>query len=117
MSSKKMITSKSKLVLVLLILIATIITAYTISAHYVASRALEFGGALWWRTTAGGSFYPWPHIPSGLAGEMTTQFDQEDYTYYNYVIRSGVLIVLTIVLWIIVLWKVWRMRAFRENIS
>ncbi len=112
-----MITNKSKCTLLLLIFVASILTAYTISAHYVASRASEFGGALWWPTTAGGSFFPWPHIPTGLAGPMSTQFDQEDYTYYNYVIRSGVLIALTIVLWIIVFWKIWRMRTVQDKIS
>lgn len=112
-----MVTNKSKVILSLLVLVTLIFTAYTISAYYVASRAAEFGGVLWWPTTAGGSFYPCPYIPTGLAGEMSTQFDQQDYTYYNYVIKSGVLIVLTIVLWIIVFWKIWRMRAVRDNLS
>ena len=85
-------------------------TAYTVSAYYVASYVHEFHGHLWWPDTLGGSFIPWPYRPAGIAGMMLTELDQEDYLYYNYVIKSGVLIALTLLLWVIVAWRVWKMR-------
>ena len=105
--------------LAVLVSIALIMTAYTVSAYYVASYVSEFpgsGGHLFWPDTLGGSFLPWPCRPTGIAGMMFTELDQEDYFYYNYVIKSGVLIALTLLLWVIVLWRVWTMkRAHLSN--
>ena len=95
--------------------IALIVTGYTVRAYYVASHVYDFQGHLWWPSTAGGSFIPWPQLPTGSAGQLLTELDQEDYLYYNYVIKSGVLIALTLLLWVIVLWRVWTMRRNLSN--
>ncbi|HEX9862721.1 MAG TPA: hypothetical protein VGB11_05490 [Candidatus Bathyarchaeia archaeon] len=90
--------------------ISIIVTAYTASAYYVASSVYEFNGRLWWPNTLGGSFYPWPYRPTGIAGFSLTELNQADSDYYRYVIKSGVLVVLTLLLWVIVFWRVWKMR-------
>jgi hypothetical protein len=105
----------SKLTLIVLISIALIITAYTISVYEIASHVYESDGLLWWPNTLGGSFYPWPHIPAGISGQMLTELDQEDYLYYNYVVESWVLMALTVLLWIVVFWRVWRIRGINRS--
>ena len=101
------------LTLAVLILIAFVFTVYTVSAYYVASHVGEWYGRLWWPDTAGGSFYPWPHMHTGLAGFLITELDQADAQYYIYVIKSGVLIILTLVFWGIALWRVWKFSKYR----
>ena len=101
---------KSMLILTALILISLILTAYTASAYHAASHVYEQEGRLYWPSTPGGSFYPWPHPPLGIQGMMLTLLSEADSQYYRYVIQSGVLLVLTLVMWIIVAWKAWRIR-------
>jgi len=97
--------------LAVLVSVSLVFTAYTISAYYVASYVSEFEGHLWWPDSLEGSFFPWPCRPTGIAFFITHELDQEDYLYYNYVIKSGVLVALTLLLWIIVFWRVWKIRA------
>jgi hypothetical protein len=64
----------------------------------------------------GGSFYPWPHPPLGIQAMMITQLNELDSWYYSYVIGSGVLLYLTLLLWAIVFWRAWRiMRHARRG--
>ena len=103
--------STSIVTLAVLVAVTLVFTAYTLSAYYVASYVYEMDGMLMWHDTLGGSFFPWPHKPTGFVYGFPTECDQEDYLYYNYVIRSGVLVVITLLLWSIVIWRIWKMRA------
>jgi hypothetical protein len=103
--------NRTKLTLAVLISISIVFTVYTASAYYVASFVHEDNGRLWWSNTLGGSFYPWPYRLTGLAGQMLTELDLVDSQYYRYIIQSGVLVALTTLLWVIVFWRVWRMRG------
>ena len=102
--------TKSKVALALLLLVSMFLTIYAANAYYVASFAYEKYGHLWWPNTLGGSFYPWPYLPTGLAGQMLTPLDQGDAQYYLYIIKSGVLIYLTVVLWVTFFWQAWKTR-------
>jgi hypothetical protein len=88
----------------LLFIVSVVLAVYTASAHYVASFVYEIEGHLFWPNTLGGSFIPWPYLPSGIAGQLLTPLNQIDTQYYTYVIRSGVLIYFTFALWVIVFW-------------
>jgi hypothetical protein len=105
----------NKVPLALLFIVTIFLSVYTASAHYVASFVYEIEGHLFWPNTLGGSFTPWPYLPSGIAGQMLTHLNQIDTQYYTYVIRSGVLIYVTFVLWVIVLWQFWKTRKSIKN--
>jgi hypothetical protein len=93
-----------KIILIILISTSLFLTVYTASAYYVASHISEAYGKLWWPNTVVGTFYPWPNVPTGIAGQMVTEIvDQINIQYYNYIIKSGILIVLTLLMWFITL--------------
>ena len=100
----------NKVTLVLLFIVSVVLTVYTASAHYVASFVYELHRLLFWPNTLGGSFTPWPYLPSGIAGQMLTLLNQIDTQYYTYVIRSGMLIYVTIASWVTVFWQYWKTR-------
>lgn len=103
--------SRSILTLAVLISISLIFTVYTASAYYVASFVHEIEGRLWWPSMPGGTFFPWPRAPTGIQAMLMTLLNEVDSQYYRYIIKSGVLVALAILLWVIVLWRVWRMRG------
>lgn len=100
---------KTKIILTIFLSIAIAISVYSISAHYVASFVHEYEGALFW-STPGHSFLPWPTTPTGLMTQVTWPLNQTDVQYYRYVIRTGLLIVLTFSLWIAIIWQFLRLR-------
>ena len=85
-----------------------VLTAYTLSAYYAASFVHETEGRLWWPSMPGGSFYFWPHPPTGIQATVMTELSEGDSQYYRYVIKSGVLVALTLLLWVIVFWRIFR---------
>jgi hypothetical protein len=99
------IDRKSKLTLAILLLVAIVLTAYTASAHLVASHIGEDFGTLYW-PTPGYTFLPWPTTPTGFVIQVVVFLNQTDLLYYQYIIKSGVLIVLTLFAWVAVFWKV-----------
>ena len=103
--------NRSIITLAVLVTVTLVFTAYTISAYYIASYVTEMDGKLLWPTMGDWSFTPWPHESTGFVSQVFTECGQEDYLYYNYVIRSGVLLVITLLLWSIVIWRIWKMRA------
>ena len=85
--------------------ISAFLTAYTANAYYVASYVSEAYGRFWWPNTAAEGrslFVPWPNIPAGVFGQMITELGEADTQYFLYVIKSGVLVILTVVVWAIV---------------
>ena len=105
----------NKIPLVLLYIISIVLTVYTASAHYVASHVYELHGQLFWPNTLGGSFTPVPYLPSGIGGQMLTLLNETDTQYYTYVIRSGILIYLTVALWAITFWQSWKTKKHIQN--
>ena len=94
---------KKVLMLAVLIPITVFLTYYTECAHYVGSQVSEHGGELYWPTLSEYTFLPWPEAPT--AGFlMPGPLSQTDVLYYNYIIRSGVLIALTFLFWIVDVW-------------
>ncbi len=78
---------------------AILITVYSASAYSVASHVHEYNGVLIW-PTPGYSFLPWPVAPTGIMIMVIEPLNQTDTQYYQYVINSGILLVLTTVLWL-----------------
>jgi hypothetical protein len=102
-------SKKAKIVLAVLILIAIVISVYSFSAHDVASHIYEYEGTLKW-STPGYTFLPWPKTPTGIVLPVLVPMNQTDIQYYRYVIQSGLLVALTILLWIAVFWQVLQLR-------
>ena len=106
--------SRSTLTLAVLVSVALVVTAYTASAYWAAASVHEWVGRLWWPSTPGGSFYPWPHPPLGIQGMLITQLNELDSWYYSYVIRSGMLLYSTLLLWALVFWRAWRIMRYAQ---
>jgi len=100
---------KSIITIAILIILALVLTIYTSSAHFIASYVHENRGVLSW-PTPGYNFLPWPSSPTGIVIQILVPLNQTDLQYYNYIIQSGVLIVLTIIMWIVVLWRVKKLK-------
>ena len=87
------------IVLAGLLSITTVFTAYTISAHHVASHIHEIEGHLMWSDFQGGSFFPWPSYPGGIKLPMLSLVSEVDVLYYQLFIKSWVLVGITVLLW------------------
>ena len=87
------------IVLVVLFSITVVFTAYTISAHHVASHIGELEGHLVWSHFQGGSFFPWPSYPGGILAPLTSPVNEVDVLYYQLFIKSWILIEITVLLW------------------
>ena len=98
---------KKVVMLAVLIPITVFLTYYTSCAHYVGSKVREYGGELYWPTLSEYTFLPWPKA-STAGFTMLAPLSQTDVQYYNYIIKSGVLIALTILFWIVDAWLVWK---------
>jgi hypothetical protein len=91
--------NRRKVVLAAMASIAVLATVYTVWAHIVALHVFEDRGALYW-PTPGYSFLPMPSTPTGIVAQVVWPLSQSDIQYYQYVIQSGLLIVLTVLLWL-----------------
>ena len=100
---------KTALVLAVLISISAVLTFYTACAHYVASYVGEYDGNFYWPTT-GYTFFPWPKTSTGIVIQIMVPLGQPDLQYYEYIIKPGVLIIMTLLFWIVVAWMVWKIR-------
>lgn len=101
---------KTVVVFAVLVSVALLVSVYAGCAHFVATHVSENDSGLYW-STPGYSFLPWPTTPSGLVIQVTVPLSLADLQYYQYVIQSGVLLVLSFVLWVLVAWQVWRFRV------
>ena len=83
---------------VTLISFSAYLSAYTIVAHSIASKhIIEFEGGLCWRTSPPGSLFPWPKEPGML--QALSNVNALDAFIYAYLIRSMVLIGLSLLAW------------------
>jgi uncharacterized membrane protein len=92
-------SKKTKILFTVLASTAILITVYSALAYSVASNVQQYNGVLIW-PTPGYTFLPWPIAPTGLVIAIVEPLNQTDTKYYQYIINSGVLIVLTIVFWL-----------------
>jgi len=91
---------KSVSTAVVLILVSTYLTLYTVKAHTIVARHIyeDAEGKTWWRTTPGGSLFPWPKEPGML--EALSKMNENDLFIYRYLIKSWVLVGASIAMWI-----------------
>ena len=94
--------------LAVLIPTTVFLTYYTACAHYVGSMVIEVRGNLYWPTLSEYTFLPWPKASTGAGFLMVAPLSQSDVQYYNYIIRFGVLIVMTFLFWIVDVWLAWK---------
>jgi hypothetical protein len=106
---------KAKIMLVVLVLIAMVVSVYSFSAHYVASHVYEYEGTLKW-STPGYTFLPWPKTPTGAVIQVLVPLNQLDIQYYRFVIQSGLLVVLAVLSWIAVSWQALRLRKLHSQL-
>ena len=88
--------------LIVLLLISTIFTYYTISCHVIANGYLYVNSTtdeVFWTSGPAGSFFPWPKAPGLL--EILTQLNEVDLFIFQYLIRTWALAGLSIILWAI----------------
>lgn len=88
---------RSVLVLIVLGLVSAGLTSYTVSAYAVARYAFEDESGLGWLYTSSGSFLPWPRAP-GMAAAIS-RGNASDLFIYRYLIKSWVLVGVTVLLW------------------
>ena len=98
---------KSAILLTVSGFVLAYLTLYTVAAYNVARHVYEYEGIVFWRSAPGGSFFPWPREPgAGLALEgaggvfMRVKLNEIDSFIYRYLIKSWVLLGLTILLWV-----------------
>jgi len=97
--SKKLVS-----IAIVLTLISTYLTLYTVMAHTVAMRHIvEDEEKVCWRTSAIGSLFPWPKEPGGNAIYLPVliPINKVDLFIYRYLIKSWVLAGLSIIMWIV----------------
>src|SRR4030042_2430758 len=107
-------SKKTMIMLAAAISIALLVTVYSASAYSVASLVHEYEGRLGW-ANARSTFLPWPTTPTGPNISVLEFLNQTDTQYYQYIIRSGVLIVLTIIAWLAVFWIALKLRKTMPN--
>ncbi|MCW3999491.1 MAG: hypothetical protein NWE93_04575 [Candidatus Bathyarchaeota archaeon] len=96
--------------LALTVLLALVVTVYMAFAYWVASYVQTYAGRLGW-ANAGSTFLPWPTTPTGPNISVIEFLNQTDTLYYQIIIQTGVLIILTVILWLAVFWVTWRLRG------
>lgn len=101
--------NKRNAVLAAITSIAVLATVYTAWAYSVALHVFKEHGALYW-PTPGYSFLPLPSTPTGIVAQVIWPLSVSDIQYYQYVIQSGVLIVLTVLLWLGVFYSLHKFR-------
>jgi len=106
---------KSVLILIVLCIISTYFTLYTVRAHTIVARYVyeDLEGKTWWRTTPSGSLFPWPKEPGML--QALSKMDEVDLFIYRSLIKPWVLVGLSISMWIVTGLFVSRMVKVRKT--
>ncbi len=92
---------KAFAIMVMLITISSFLSLYTINAHTIAGRHIAEGGLtyhIYWTSSPAGSLFPWPREPGPL--EVLSGVNEVDTFIYQYLIKSWVLVGLSILAWI-----------------
>jgi len=93
---------KEKILSILLLVVSIYLTAYTVSAHMVSSHIVEDYGKAYWSSSPEGSLFPWPRKSGGneIGIPMLIELNETDSFIYNYLIRTYLLLVVCILLWL-----------------
>ena len=91
---------KSAVLLIASGFVLTYLTLYAATAQNVARHVYENDGTVVWRSAPSGSFFPWPREPGMLL--ILSGMNEVDSFIYTYLIKSWVLVVVTVLLWIVV---------------
>ena len=93
---------KEKILPILLLVVSMYLTAYTVSAHMVSSHIVEDSGKAYWSSSPEGSLFPWPRKSGGseIGIPMLIELNETDSFVYNYLIRTYLLLVVCILLWL-----------------
>lgn len=100
-SGENMRFNKKLVVVAVFTLISIYLTLYTWKAHAVANQHIyedPGGTVVTWRTGPSGSLFPWPREPGML--QILSKINEVDLLIYRYLIKSWVLVGLSILLWI-----------------
>ena len=108
-------SKRTKILFAVMVSIALLVTVYSASAYSVASLVHEYDGRLGW-ANAGSTFLPWPTTPTGINISVLEFLNQTDTQYYQYIIQSGVLIVLTVISWFAVFWIALKFRKTSKSL-
>lgn len=87
---------------IVLCLVSTVLTVYTITVHGLAERHLykdPVSTIVYWTSGPSGSLFPWPKAPGLL--EIITQTNVVDLFIYQYLVKTQALIGLSFFLWVI----------------
>jgi len=89
-----------KRVAIVIVFISTYLTLYTAMTYIMAMRHIyeDANGGIWWRTTPSGSLFPWPREPGML--QALSRVDELDLFIHRYLVRSWILIGLSIMTWV-----------------
>jgi len=90
--------------LVFLVTLATYATLYTMAAYQVAGMWACGGSVAYWccmGSIDNATFFPWPRGPLGICAEVITKMNPVDEFIYLYLIKTGILIVACVLLWIL----------------
>jgi len=91
------LSKKSVSMLIILGLVSACLTLYTVSVYSVARYAIDGD----WRYSPSGSFLPWPRGPGPTRLPVLTKMNETDLFIYRYLIKSWVLVGVTIILWVV----------------
>ena len=86
------------MVFVILAAFSLYVTLYTISAYQVANRWAFDGN---WLCSGGVTFFPWPRGPQGVYVPIITKMNPMDEFIHLYLIKTGVLVFVCLVLWLV----------------
>jgi len=94
------IAKKWVLIGIILASISVYLSLYTWMAHAMSERIIEnsYGEAVAWRTAPSGSLFPWSREPGML--QILSNINEVDSFIYKYLIKSWVLVVLSVLMWI-----------------
>ena len=94
---------KEEIYPILLLVVSIYLTAYTASAHMVSSNIVEDSGKAYWSSSPEGSFLPWPRKSGGneIGIPALIELNEADSFIYNYLIRTYLLSVVCIFLWLL----------------
>jgi len=97
----KILKSSQLLLLALLCIVSVVVTAYTIQAHSIANRYIyDSGDEVAWRNSPPGSFFPWPKEPTLGMLPVLSKINEIDLFIYRYLIRTWLLVIVALSLWI-----------------
>ncbi|MCW4021094.1 MAG: hypothetical protein NWF14_07710 [Candidatus Bathyarchaeota archaeon] len=87
------------MIVIILAAISTCLTLYTIKAHAISMEYIyEDAENTFWCRGPSGSLFPWPTEPGRL--EILSQIDETDLFIYRHLIKSWMLVGLSILLWV-----------------